>query len=330
MYSQPRRKAFTLVELLVVIAIIGILIGMLLPAVQQVREAARRTTCMNNARQMALAVLNYESAYQQFPEGWDGWNASSAFPKQYTPFNYRGSTPYKGNYWGWGAFILPFMEQNNLYDNCNFYTVFGEDMLLPNGDQLTGSVLPSFTCPSDNPKIDGKNTCYTSNSLDLPNGLSNYVANIGFSMWSSRRKDPNHKNKWGPFGMNSSVTFGTLTDGSSNIIMLGERSSDPETGPNPKNPLMVGAIWAGSHRWQNNPDLSTPMAGRWSNMGRAGGLNFIVNGNYRARSIASSGHTTGATVALCDGSAQFLSDNVSNSTLNYLCAYQDGNTVNDY
>ena len=330
MYSQPRRKAFTLVELLVVIAIIGILIGMLLPAVQQVREAARRTTCMNNARQMALAVLNYESAYQQFPEGWDGWNASSAFPKQYTPFNYRGSTPYKGNYWGWGAFILPFMEQNNLYDNCNFNTVFGEDMLLPNGEQLTGTVISSFQCPSDNPKVDGKNICYTSNSLDLPNGISNYVANIGYSMWNSRRMDPNHKNKWGPFGMNTRVDFGTLTDGSSNTIMLGERSSESETGNGAKNPLMVGAIWAGNYRWQNNPDLSTPMAGRWSNMGRAGGLNFIVNGNYRARSIASSGHTTGATVALCDGSAQFLSDNVSNSTLNYLCAYQDGKVNNDY
>lgn len=106
--KNRRNSGFTLVELLVVIAIIGILIGMLLPAVQQVREAARRTTCMNNLRQIALATLNYESAFQRFPKAWNGGDDYDA--------NVQGlQSSTTGHQWG-GMLVpvLAFMEQNNV------------------------------------------------------------------------------------------------------------------------------------------------------------------------------------------------------------------------
>jgi len=326
MKFSTRRRAFTLVELLVVIAIIGILIGMLLPAVQQVREAARRTSCMNNARQLALASLNYESAHMEFPPGWDGWN-HSAYPKLIRPFTYR-SAPYRGNYYGWGFFTLPFMEQNNLYDQFAINVTWGEDNVDANNNHYTGKTLPNFICPSDNQPTPGKNSIYTSDGLNLPNGVSNYVGNTGINGWNGHRLDSSFGHHHGPMGMNTKVTFAQLSDGSSNTILFGERSSDAETGPAPTNAR--GAIWIGSHRWQNNPDLSGPMPGRYSNMGRTGGIRYVVNGDYRARSLTSSGHATGATVALCDGSAQFLSDNLSNTTLRNMSAMADGETIGEF
>ena len=116
MRSNSPRRAFKLVELLVVIAIIGILIGMLLPAVQQVREAARRTQCMNQIRQLGLGMHNFESTYQHFPPGWSGWNNASKNSKMYiNTKNVTGGVQH-GNWYGWGFFILPFIEQTNLSD----------------------------------------------------------------------------------------------------------------------------------------------------------------------------------------------------------------------
>ena len=99
------KNGFTLVELLVVIAIIGILIGMLLPAVQMVREAARRTSCSNNMRQIGLALMNYEGAHKRFPSGWEAQDIT-----------YSLSDPG----WGWSATILPFLEGQNVHDQIDF------------------------------------------------------------------------------------------------------------------------------------------------------------------------------------------------------------------
>ena len=110
---KKQRNAFTLVELLVVIAIIGILIGMLLPAVQQTREAARRVSCANNLRQMGIAMLNFESSHQHFPSGYvstptsDGSVPSGVFIDP--------ATWYAGPGWGWGAQILPFIDGGNIH-----------------------------------------------------------------------------------------------------------------------------------------------------------------------------------------------------------------------
>ena len=118
---------FTLVELLVVIAIIGILVGLLLPAVQAAREAARRAQCMNNVRQMGLAVTNYESAYKRFPSGWVDWR----------------QTTKPG--WSVSQALLPYMEQANISNRLDTNFPINATVNMP----YLQTIVPSFICPSD-------------------------------------------------------------------------------------------------------------------------------------------------------------------------------------
>ena len=139
--TQRKRHAFTLVELLVVIAIIGILIGMLLPAVQAVREAARRTACSNNMRQLGLAALNYESSYQEFPFGirLDGDNANG---DPYDPPGNTGTS--RQAQWAWSAFLLPYMEQENI---ANRFAITGIDSAATRMLDAQGYNIPSQNVP---------------------------------------------------------------------------------------------------------------------------------------------------------------------------------------
>jgi prepilin-type N-terminal cleavage/methylation domain-containing protein len=124
--STFRRRAFTLVELLVVIAIIGILIGMLLPAVQSVREAARRTHCQNNEQQIAIAMFNYESSFEKLPYGSLGAAEGS-----------------------WVVWLMPYIEQGNLanrYDQSQRYYE-------PNNQDVVKNIIPTYQCPSDESQI---------------------------------------------------------------------------------------------------------------------------------------------------------------------------------
>ena len=136
MKHHNKRSAFTLVELLVVIAIIGILIGMLLPAVQQVREAARRITCANNLRQLALACLNYESAHMHFPPGTSFKGPDPTLP--------RSNRPGRGIGWSWTTQAMPFMEQNNLYEQLEFNDLFSSTT----NAVLVATVFEGQRCPS--------------------------------------------------------------------------------------------------------------------------------------------------------------------------------------
>jgi len=194
--SRVRHQAgFTLVELLVVIAIIGILIGMLLPAVQAVREAARRTSCLNNIRQISLAVLNYESANLVLPPSFE-------IEKGTTLTSNNGS-------WSIHGRILPYCEQGNAFDQV--------DLNLPWDSQLGTGVptlrIPMYQCASEaNDMVRIKN--------DAP---FVYPQNYGFNFGTWLAYDPvNGQRGDGAFYVNSKVGFGQLRDGSSNTLMVAE------------------------------------------------------------------------------------------------------------
>lgn len=222
MSFKNERNGFTLVELLVVIAIIGILIGMLLPAVQQVREAARRTTCANNSRQQGLAIMNYESAFQTLPPGWVTGNPMIA-----------NSEPG----WGWSAYILPFMEQNNLYNQIDFRLAIDNEF----HEHTIETVIPSYQCPSevadevvnlaDHVEHDHDHDDDHDDDHDLR--LKDDDHDHGEELWVSRS---NYSGVFGSseigdspllgnglFHGNSRVKMGDITDGTSNTLMIGER-----------------------------------------------------------------------------------------------------------
>ena len=189
------RRAFTLVELLVVVAIIGILIGMLLPAVQAVREAARRTSCLNNVRQMSLAVLNFESAKSVFPPSYE----------------IEAGTVLSGNNGSWSIHgrILPFCEQGSAFNQVDLNVAW--DAQLETG--VPTLRIPMFQCASE-----------VNDTVRIKNGAPFvYPQNYGFSFGTWLAYDPvNGQSGDGAFYVNSKVGFGQIRDGSSNSLLVAE------------------------------------------------------------------------------------------------------------
>ena len=350
METYRKRQAFTLVELLVVIAIIGILIGMLLPAVQQVRESARRTQCLNNMRQLGLACMSYEGIFDNYPPGLNG---STGLSRTSSPIrSFTGSTT-DGLQLGWGVFILPQIEQNNMESNLKtatgdwnteFLTAIG-----PDGTLLVNKVIPSFICPSDS-SPDGdfnKYWSHVSNAESTPHSKSNYVACMGAYARPNPNGGPNgpanpigpmnnqslgYKSYWGIFGINSRTTFAAIGDGSSNVILLGERSSlsEIDAGGSSK---QYGAIWSGRTKQNDHwgPANDTSSRNAWystlgviSNAGANAAPNWTVNGVRVSEGVASSFHQGSANVCFGDGSVHSLDENIAFDTYVNLARMADG------
>jgi len=294
------RRGFTLIELLVVIAIIAALIALLLPAVQQAREAARRTQCKNNLKQIGLAMHNYHDTFGTFPPG----------------FIRDGVANSEG--WSWHVSILPQLEQAALYDllGVNRYrlrdVLGGANPALATVAQRTAALqtrIPAYVCPSDpNEGIAHADRHFNGglghNAGGLSNfrpGIANYVGNWG------TRPAPQNTNSRDPFGVlyyNSRVTIAHLTDGTSNTALVGERESK----------IGRAGVWvgnrnpngAGSRGYLVNVAHSTPVI-------NAADPPFAWNENDGAGEGYSSQHEGGAQFLLADGSVRFVSENISHN-----------------
>ena len=290
-YSKTNsRYAFTLVELLVVIAIIGILIGMLLPAVQQVREAARRTECLNNLRQIGLGILNYESAHQELPPGWETIDQTD---------------PVSDNGWGWSAFILPQLEGVNLQNQLNFRLPITD----PSHVDILEESLPVYACPSET----GPETVDLNGDIASPNatfgaalpvssnpimvGRSNYSG-----MFGNVEIDDDPANGPGAFFANSNIKLGRFTDGLSNTVIVAERT------------LNLGAVsWVGVvPRVDGAAERIVGAADHAPNDPDGGFEDF------------SSYHPGGINVVLGDGSAHFVPNSVSEEVFQALSTINGG------
>jgi prepilin-type N-terminal cleavage/methylation domain-containing protein/prepilin-type processing-associated H-X9-DG protein len=276
---QNPRNAFTLIELLVVIAILSVLLGLLLPAVQKVREAAARMSCQNNLKQIGLALDNYHDAQQSFPPG---YRATAAYSD--------GATDTAPG-WGWAAFLLPQLEQDNLYRQLNFNLPVGQSP----GIQ---TMVKVYLCPSD---------LTPPGAFPVPDGFGNPVALAAPSSYAAC-VGGDESDTFGPTGMgvfyrNSRTRFADITDGTSNTILIGERAWANANG-----------IWAGAiagavcKRGQQNP---CPGSGAgWypaADLVQAHShLNNATTDTDGGLDDFSSRHIGGSNFVFADGSVRFL------------------------
>ncbi len=321
---QPLR-GFTLIELLVVIAIIAILVALLLPAVQQAREAARRSSCKNNLKQIGVALHNYHDTFSVLPPGYIVRNISAtAMASMETAQNGPG--------FAWGTMILPQLEQAALYDAMNFNLNAHE---IPNIG-LARTSISTFLCPSDPAPTTFTVTDGSSNNYELAS--ANYVGVIGYGNVSMTPGRPMGK---GVFYRNSNTKLRDLTDGTSNCMLVGERAArhdfvqgTPAVDANStwyaairdiQRPAGMGMMseWQGSlvlgHVGQ--PAMTTPMAMPAMNH-TPNTTNHIIN--------FSSPHTGGIQFLMADGSVHFLSENINYDTYRNLGEIRDGNVLGEF
>lgn len=315
-----KRRGFTLIELLVVIAIIAVLIALLLPAVQQAREAARRSQCRNNLKQIGLALQNYHSTLNVFPP---------AYVAKIVPTSPATLNTSEVGMWAWGAMILPYMDQAPLYAKLGP----GKKLLENVAADTTGggrvalqTQLPGFRCPSDTgpglntfdnttpgEEINGNeySRFITDGAGKIPIATSNYVmcANAGDSTTPAAFAD-----QYGPalgLGfMNSSVRMADIKDGTSNTFAVGERAWQFKN-------LIAGAgvIYGHSASPLANINQSTSWNVKSSGTNVLGitydGLNWNTNNRAHAGRAFSSPHTGGVFFVMCDGAVRFINDNIS-------------------
>lgn len=229
------RRGFTLVELLVVIAIIGVLVALLLPAVQAARESARRTQCVNNLKQQGIALHNFHDTFNRFPSAHQiSKTYGTAYQREDPPGGANGSYPYEGPFWSWMMHIAPYIEMKNLMDIAKMNT--GTSASWPwwqklnggtTGPDLISAQCKILQCPSSN--IRGKNQWTDGTNTAA---LANYLGVAGRNQFLEAGGQD------GILYVNAKVRMANITDGTSNTLIIGERP--------PSSNQLYGWQWAGA------------------------------------------------------------------------------------
>jgi len=316
MNRSRSRRAFTLIELLVVIAIIAVLIALLLPAVQQAREAARRTQCKNNLKQLGLALHNYHDTFLGFPMSKNTSGSHSAHPR-----------------------LLPYLDQSPLYNMIDFNVAGSHaNNLVPRNTSL-----PAFRCPSDSDQMaatGGRNNYYTNTGSGILNGLNNVAPHLGMPA-------PN-----GVFFQDSCVKMSDITDGTSNTAAMSERmlgdGDQLRSTPN-SDTFQPGTTptTADEARLQCRAMDVTDISKQGKSNGGVPWLSpdhtttyyyHVLTPNDRScmfppgriATTANSRHTGGVHILLCDGSVRFASSNIDLGIWRAVGSREGGEVVSDF
>lgn len=320
--KSERRRAFTLIELLVVIAIIAILIALLLPAVQQAREAARRTQCKNNMKQLGLALHNYHDVFNMFPFA----NAAGA------RLNTTGL-----------VMLLPYFEQSALYNSLNFSLPMGKwnnnsgSLPVPPQNLLASTTkLSALLCPSDAGQQFTNNdpTYYGCGTTGISYRTTYGFSTAGFpstafpgGLWINEPQITRPM-----FGISSSSSMRDITDGSSNSVAMAETTLNVYNGQG-QTWSCVGWVTGASVYFR---DLGTTGTGRLNEwLTPAAWLGWGANNQNIPGTVISwagpaSTHTGGLQILMGDGSVRFLSENVSTLIVNRLGSIADGQVIGEF
>ena len=331
------KKGFTLIELLVVIAIIAVLIALLLPAVQQAREAARRTQCKNNLKNIGLAFYNYESTYSMFPPAYVGEPTVTA-PAVNSPGR-------SSNIHGWTEYCLPYMDQAPVYGLINFsigmLDAF-DPAIEPTGNMKLAykTVIPIFKCPSTpganvvNVKYSAgdwwniSDVNYLTGALDyspfggmVGNGAAFYSLTVAASSPQAERKgilsDDNR----------AIVRVADILDGTTNTMFLYERSGRNALYQRGRLVAATGSNYGGG--WADPGNFEDWAAGSTID-GSAHRGPCVINCSNRSGDGGYSFHTGGIHILLADGSVRFLSENVSQIVFANLGTHQGGQITGEF
>jgi prepilin-type N-terminal cleavage/methylation domain-containing protein/prepilin-type processing-associated H-X9-DG protein len=305
--GSRRCRAFTLIELLVVVALIGVLIALLLPAVQSAREAARRTQCVNNLKQIGLAMHNYHGMHDTFPPGYIS-STQGGLP----------AGPDIGPGWGWATMLLYHLEQGPLYSAVNFSLATTD----PGSGTVRRPSLSVFLCPS-NTGASGPLTIKDGSGTILVSDLApgQYVAVAG--QWEPEEFPAQNT---GVFYRNSRIGLRDITDGSSSTLLAGERSQ------NVANAAWVGMIPLGQAC--NNPtwpvqDCEASNVLILGHTGPSPDENWIDVPNYKKAGADDfhSLHPGGCNFLFGDGSVRFVKETINPLVFSYLATRAGGEVV---